>query len=264
MKSVKRVFLRPPVPGLLLRGTECRACGRPGAPEALPCPWCGERTPLSRETKRELISGLAVAAVCAVASRCGVGSMATPGFRPAVAVAAGWALAPAAARCPEGVATDAGGEESRTGIAGSAAALAASFVALVRAFAPGPPRDLFAAALFAFVALAALRAPALPPLAAPTFRGRFAALAAGTAAAALPLLSATVPPAGVPEFGIATFCALARTAVSLGSSMAVAAAALAAAFSSRPAAFALAFALGTAFFASGGGSRDRMRGGSAA
>ena len=89
MKSVKRVFLRPPVPGLLLRGTECRACGRPGAPEALPCPWCGERTPLSRETKRELISGLAVAAVCAVASRCGVGSMATPGFRPAVAVAAG-------------------------------------------------------------------------------------------------------------------------------------------------------------------------------
>lgn len=265
VKTVTRAFRLPSVPALLLRGTECRACGRPGAPETLPCPWCGERAPLSRETGRELVSGLAAAAVCTAAARCCAGAAAVPGFRTAAAVAAALALAPAAARCPEGAEGPAGGGAGpRTGLAGSAAALAASSVALVRAFAPGPPGARFAAALFAFAALAALRAPVLPPLAAPTLRGRFAALAAGSAAAALPLLSAAVPAEGVPEFGVAAFCALARTAVSLGSCMAVAAAALAAAFSSRPAAFALAFALGTAFLAAAGGPRDRARGGSAA
>lgn len=239
-----------PVPGLLLRGGRCRACGRPGASEALPCPWCGERAPLSRETRRELLFGFAVAAVCAGAARCGVvRACALAEFQVAAAAAAGLILAPAAARCPAGAAAS-------SGVAGAIAALAASCAALARAFAPAffpyPSRACFAEALFAFAALGALRLPALPPLSAPTVRGRFAALAAGAAAAAVPLFSAAVPDAAVPEFGVAAFCALAGTAASLSGAMALAAAVLAASFSSRPAAFALSFALATGLFVAGG------------
>ena len=245
------------VPGLLLRGVRCRACGRPGVPEALPCPWCGERAPLSRETRRELLFGFAVAAACSAAAWCGaLRAGAISGFQVVAAVAAGLILAPAAARCPAGAAAPSGAAGRRSGVAGAAAALAASCAAVARAFAattpPGPSRVWFASALFAFLFLAALRFPALPPLSAPTARGRFSALAAGVAAAAVPLLSAAVPDAAVPEFGVVAFCALSGTAVSLSGAMALAAAVLAASFSPHPAAFALSFALATALFVAGG------------
>ena len=132
-------------PQSLLRPVPCPACGRPGR-ELSPCPWCGERAPVSPRTRGDfarLAAGFALLAAAA-------GS----------AAAAATDVHPVVPAVPAGIAASAAGRLSGFFLVRAASPLRAGPL-LARAFGEAGWGSLAAALFASFLALA-FRAFAVP------------------------------------------------------------------------------------------------------